>query len=386
MYNLKRYSPIPTIKDYPSSKCIFDLNGSFLKYENGRFVFYHILNEDTLNHQTITRPIDVIDGYLVTTLNSYFIPGEYRISDATKNMLRKITGGNPDSLKALAMLTAAAYSNDLPLNKAIIMVADASSCEVVDSFFRILFDYNVYTLKRSALKNVNSFFTAYKDTLLMNGGTYIFKEDSTVNFSTVKNIVKSNFIEVKDKKAGTIRFKNKIPLIVLTKSEDYADKFGCRINSYTINVDKDFKYIDSSFMNDLIPLRQALALYGLKLLSNPTKNTRLPKNNAASIKTVVKEFAELYCKSGSNKYTSKTELRDAFNKYLSVHYPSLKEPPIAICNHFTEHGFKTVKKRTDKYENPIWVIQGIEFNAEKFNNDIAPRLDFHICQYVFLRF
>ena len=42
IYNLKRYSPVPTIKDYPSSKCIFDLNGSFLKYEKP-FVYVPIV-------------------------------------------------------------------------------------------------------------------------------------------------------------------------------------------------------------------------------------------------------------------------------------------------------------------------------------------------------
>lgn len=91
-----------------------------------------------------------------------------------------------------------------------------------------------------------------------------------------------------------------------------------------------------------------------------------------SIKTIAKEFADQYCKAKDNKYTSKTELRDAFNKYLAAYYPASKEPPIAICNHFAEHGFKTTKKRSDKNTNPIWVINGIEFNVEKFNKDMAP--------------
>lgn len=371
MYDLKHWSPMLGIKDYPSSKCIFDLNGYFLKFENDRFVLNDIKQDDACRHITGIPRKDITNGYLITTLNNNFIKGEYQISNATKNVLRKITGSNPNGLKALAILTAAAFSNDLPLKKAIITITDDTSHNTVEHFFRILFDNNVYTLDCDTLKNANTFFTAYRNTLLMSGGAFLLKGDLDINFNTVKNLVKSNYFEVKDKKIGKHRYKNKIPLIVLTNSKDYADKFGCRVNSYTINVDKDFQSIDSSYVDDIIPLRQALALYGLKLLSKPQVKT-LPKNNAKSIKMIAKEFADLYCKSNDNAYTSKTVLRDAFNKYLSAYYPASKEPTIAICTHFAEHGFKTIKKRSDRYANPIWVIHGIEFNVEKFNKDIAP--------------
>lgn len=371
MYDLKRKSPMFEIKDYPSSKCIFDVNASFIKYENDRFILKNIKDDDAYKDKPGTPIKDIITTYLFTTLNNCFIMGEYKISNTTKSILRKITGNNPNSLKALAMLTAAAYSNDLPLKKAIIIKTDDTSHNAVEHFFRILYDNNIYTLDCGALKNANMFFYAYANTLLTSGGVYLLKGDLDVNFDTIKNLVKSNYFEAKDKKSGKHRYKNKLPLIVLTENKDYAEKFACRVNSYTINVDKNFQSIDPSFAEDIIHLRQALALYGLKLLSKPQKKT-LPKNNAMSIKAIAKEFADLYCKPKDNKYTSKTELRDAFNKYLAAYYPASKEPPIAICNHFADHGFKTTKKRSDKNTNPIWVINGIEFNVEKFNKDMAP--------------
>lgn len=271
MYDLKRKSPMYEIEDYPSSKCIFDVNASFIKYESDRFILKNIKDDDAYKDKPGTPIKDIITTYLFTTLNNCFIMGEYKISNTTKSILRKITGNNPNGLKSLAMLTAAAYSNDLPLKKAIIIKTDDTSHNAVEHFFRILYDNNMYTLDCGALKNANMFFDAYANTLLTSGGVYLLKGDLDVNFDTIKNLVKSNYFEAKDKKSGKHRYKNKLPLIVLTENKDYAEKFGCRVNSYTINVDKDFQSIDPSFAEDIIHLRQALALYGLKLLSKPQK-------------------------------------------------------------------------------------------------------------------
>lgn len=232
----------------------------------------HALKDsDFFRHNANAPKKDIADGYIYNNINDGFIYGQYNISEKAKELLRKITGNNPVSLKTIAKLTAAAYSNDLPLKDAVVIVAKGDAYKGIESFFEKLFDENIYVFGDESLKNQKTFFSAYTDTLFMSGGAYVVKEGHTLNVKLLRKLIKSSYLEIYDKCMGKIRFRNKIPLIVFTQSEAYAQKFKSLVKSYIINSDDDICMTDNISTAEFIQIRQALALYGLKLLSSPQK-------------------------------------------------------------------------------------------------------------------
>ena len=368
----KRLKPMLKILDYPQFNCIIDSRGKYASFINGKFVLHNLRDSDVFRHTTNTPPKDLADGYIYSNLNGGFIYGQYHISERAKELLRKITGNNPVSLKTIAKLTVAAYSNDLPLKDAVVIVAKDDAYKCVENFFEKLFDENIYVFGDESLKNQKTFFDAYTDTLFMSGGAYVIKEGQTINFKLLRKIIKSAYLEIYDKCMGKIRFRNKIPVIALTQSEEYAQAFRNHAKSHIINCDDDFCLPDNIPADELIHLRQALALYGLKLFSSSKQSSDLPESNAKSDDGAVKEFVRLYCKNSENGVVGKGDIKDAFKKYISAYYPTFTGSPLAVCNYLQDLGYDTThKKRINGSQNPIGVIMKIEFNSDKFEKDIS---------------
>ena len=296
--SIKPSKSVFRIMDYPISKCIIDSCGKFVTFMNDRFCLQYLTDSPvfyaTADHNNI------VNGYIYNYINSSFIHGQYQISESTKELLQKITGNNPSALKAIAKLTLAAYSNGLPLKEALIIVAKADACKGVESLLTKLFEGNIYHIDDNALKNPKSFFGTYTDTLFMSGGAYIVKDGQAFNVKLLRKIIKSVSLEIYDKYMGKIKFRNKLPLIVLAQNEEYARSFKGFIKSYIINCDDDFCISDSLTADELTHLRQALALYGLKLLSSPTEAEASSVGDAQSDEDIAKEFVLLYCKKRKN--------------------------------------------------------------------------------------
>lgn len=187
---MKRLKPMLKIVDYPQSKCIIDSCGKYASFINERFVLHDFKDSDVFKHTANTSPKYLADGYIYSNINGGFVYGQYHISERAKELLRKITGNNPASLKTIAKLTAAAYSNALPLKAAVIIVAKGDAYKGMESFFEKLFDENIYVLDEKLLKNQNTFFSAYTDTLFMNGGAYVIKEGQALNVAYMSSLSK----------------------------------------------------------------------------------------------------------------------------------------------------------------------------------------------------
>ncbi len=370
--NLKRLSPMRVIADLPQTGCILDESGRCLKFKDDKFVLEELKDGKNIQPTMQTPKKDLVDAYICNFINSSFKHGEYQITDRIKELLRKLSGNNPRSLKAIAKLTAAAYSTNLPLREAIIVVAKGAAYKAAESFFNKLFDENIYVLNSETLKSARTFFSAYTDTLFMGGGTYVIEEGQTLNSKVLSKLIKSTYFEVDDKLAGKIKFRNKIPLIVLTKHEEFAELFKSCAKAYIVNTDSGFSMVDNISSDELAQIRQALTLYGLKLLLSPQKNSDLPVCNAQSNEEVVKEFVRLYCKKNKNGIIGKSDLRNAFKEYANLYYPYFNISPLAVCNHLQNLGCDTAhKKRIDGKKNPVGVIIGAEFNSDKFETDIS---------------
>ncbi len=317
---LKRRSPMIKIIDYPTSKCIYDLNGNYISFADNKFVLSNIKDDETVHHTVNTSKKDIVDGYIYNYISDSFISGNYNFSDKLKNTLAKITGNNHRSLKALAMLTAAAYTNDLPLKTAVVIVTENVSDSML--FFAKLFEYNLVRLTSAGVKNQKEFFSVYVDFLFASGGAYIINDEQPLNFDIIRKMVKSVYFNINDNAAGKIRFKNNIPLIVLTKSKDYAEKFKNQVKSYIITTDTELNCVNDISDYEFIQLRQALALYGLKLLNSPQNDESLTSSDAPGDDDVIKKFAKQFCRKREDAFVSKSELKDAFKKYTTAFYGS----------------------------------------------------------------
>ncbi|MBE7060271.1 MAG: hypothetical protein E7389_05565 [Ruminococcaceae bacterium] len=367
--SIKSSKSVYKIMDYPKSNCIIDSCGNCVTFLNDIFDLQYLKDSDVFNAKADHN--NIVNGYIYNCINGGFIYGQYHIPEKAKELLRKITGNNPSALMAIAKLVAASYSNGLPLKEAMVLVAKNDACKELESFLEKLFEGNIYYISDKALKNQKSFFGAYTDTLFMSGGAYILKDVQAFNIKLLRNIIKSVSLEIYDKYMGKIKFRNKIPLIVLAQDKDYARSFKGFVKSYIINCDDDFCMADCLTADEFTHLRQALALYGLKLLSSPKKAADSSVGDAQSDEDIAKEFVHLYCKKHKYGIIGKSDIKEAFKDYALLHYPHFKGSPLSVCNYLQDSGYDTKhKKRLNGSENPVGVIMGIEFDSEQFEKDI----------------
>lgn len=351
----KKYShsqPIGDLIQYKSSDCLLDAAGKEVRFEQGKFI--------SRQHK--------YDGYTDNSLPQQFVFEEYAFSDTVSDLLAKITGNSRKLFNSLTKLTAAAYLNGSPLKSATIIIADGNSYNDIEKFFVRLFDGRICYLNGYHCNTVESNYNIYLRTKFQHCRAYIIKnEPSLIDYKGIRQLVKSTYIEVKDEAAGKIRFKNRIPLIVITKDEEYARQFNIRVNSDIIKIEAGTLPIDKIPDYEFTMLRQALSLYGLKLLSVPPKKEKNRRERGRSDEAIVNSFIQQFCKTEPESFVSKSELRDAFFEYASIYYPYFKSSPIAVCNRLRDMGFDGKhKKRVDGCDNPVAVIRGIEFDRVKF--------------------
>ncbi len=354
-------NPITNTSFYKSSDCLFDSVGKSIKYENG---------------QLIAKPHNN-SGYLYNFLPQSFIYEDYSFPEQTADLLAKITNNSRKSFNILTKLTAAAYLNGSPLKSATIIIADGNSYNDIENFFVRLFNGRICYLSSYHFNTVESNYNIYLNSKFQYYKAYIIKNETPpANYKGIRQLVKSTYIEAKDNAVGKIRFKNRIPLIVLTKDEEYAKQFNIQVKSEIIRIDSDSLPIDKISDYEFAMLRQALSLYGLKLFSAPPKKEKNRRERGRSDEAIVNSFIQQFCKTEPESFVSKSELRGAFFEYTEIYYPYFKSKPIAICNRLRDMGFDGKhKKRVDGCGNPVAVIRGIEFDRVKFKKKTKFRIE-----------
>lgn len=344
--------PIGDLIQYKSSDCLLDAAGKEVRFEQGKFISRrHEYNEYTDN-----------------ILPQQFTFEKYAFSDTVSDLLAKITGNSRKSFNTLAKLTAAAYSNGSPLKSATVIVADDNSYYSIKTFFARLFQDRICYLCRDDYHNIESHYDIYLNARFNGCKAHIIDgKILPVNYDGIRKLIKSTYIEAKDNAVGKIRFKNRIPLIVLTKDEEYARQFNIRVNSDIIKIEADTLPIDKISDYEFAMLRQALSLYGLELFSVPPKKEKNHRERGRSDEAIVNSFIQQFCKTEPESFVSKIELRKAFAEYASIYYPYFNSSPIAVCNRLRDMGFDGKhKKRVDGFDNPVAVIRDIEFDRVKF--------------------
>lgn len=351
--NFPHSQPIADVEQFKNSDCLLDASGKEVRFEQGKFILrWHKYSKHTDN-----------------ILPQQFTLEKYNFSDTVSNLLTKITGGSRKSFNDLAKLTAAVYSNGSPLKSATVIVADdRSSYYSIKTFFARLFQDRICYLSRDDYHNIESHYDIYLNARFNGYKAHIIDgEILPVRYDGIRKLVKSTYIEVRDKAVGKIRFKNRIPLIVITKDEEYARQFNIRVNSDIIKIDAGALPIDKISDYEFTMLRQALSLYGLKLFSAPPKKEKNRRERGRSDEAIVNSFIQQFCKNEPESFVSKSELRDAFAEYASIYYPYFNSSPIAVCHRLRDMGFDGKhKKRVDGCDNPVAVIRGIEFDRVKF--------------------
>ncbi len=356
-------NPIANMSFYKSSDYLFDSAGKSIKYKN---------------EQLIAQPHNNSD-YLYNFLPQSFIYEEYSFSEQTADLLAKITNNSRKSFNSLAKLTAAAYLNGSPLKSATVIIANGNSYNDIEKFFVRLFNGHICCLSNYHYNTVESNYNVYLNSKFQHCKAYIIKgETSPANYKGIRQLVKSTYFEVKDEAAGKIRFKNTIPLIVLTKSEEYAKQFNIQVKSDIIRIDSDSLPTDKIYDYEFAMLRQALSLYGFRLFSAPpsAKKSDVRLERGRSDEAIVNSFINQFCKAEPEGFASKSELRDAFAEYTAIYYPYFKSAPIAVCNRLRDMGYDGKhKKRVDGCDNPVAIIRGIEFDRVKFTKRTKFRIE-----------
>lgn len=345
-------NPIGALTFYKNADCLFDITGRSVKFENGRLIAQN----------------NSYSGYFYNYLPQQFVFDEYAFSDIISDLLTKITGNSRKAFNTLTKLTAAAYLNGSPLKSATVIIANGNSYNDIEKFLTRLFGRRICYLNSYHFNTVESNYNIYLNSKFQYYKAYIIKNETLpANYKGIRQLIKSTYIEAKDEAAGKIRFKNRIPLIVLTKDEEYARQFNIQVKSEIIMIDSDTLPTDKISDYEFAMLRQALSLYGLKLFSAPPKEKEIRRERGRSDEAIVNSFIQQFCKTEPESFVSKSELRGAFDEYTAIYYPYFKSSPIAVCNRLRDMGYDDRhKKRVDGCDNPVSVMRGIEFDRVKF--------------------
>ncbi len=338
-------------------------------------------------------------------------------SEPLLKYLRFILGNNEKNLNTLAKLIAASAMPDNKLKSLTIITGSKRSVEVVKKFFKeYLFDSTSFDLlhhdrfiieiadghffntkkydKEIAMGNVPDI--AYAKNIVIVSGlsmastklevideTWItprmIKDDSV---KYIRKLIKSDKTSYRDKIYGLFTYNNHIPIVVFTQWEETSAKLSHLFNSNVINLSNlsaeeslDFA-LENSNSPDSLKLGDSrdsiitdLALYGLKLLSNPPKNHIKKQSAVAGNDVLADRFIWNYCKKSWRTYIKKEEMKEFFSEYLNTLYPYSHPGRTLIYDRLLLKGYKTARKRIDGEGQP-WVYTNLEFNFIKFKEDL----------------
>ena len=297
--------------------------------------------------------------------------GNYSFSQQEEMLLYDMFHDDIEGFFYFAKFMASAYMVNIFTKKAtVILVNQEYHTEFTEIFMSLLnhqtefVSYNdcVYT----DIQNTNPFIANFNRcaALLVDG----LIENNT--FSRLRSLVKSNFQETKDVLAGKIRYRNNIPLVLITTDKNYAEFFASHIPSNIISM-VNFSGPVTFDMQNFYQLHQALVLCGIKYISNTDnfKQKRVLKEMTDD--DITTRFVSLYCSKEDKSYTSKLELRKAFKLFTDTLYPEFGGNSAAVCNLLKEMGHNgSHKKRLKPLTNPVSVLAGVYFNKIRFDSDM----------------
>jgi len=341
--------------------CIFyyqsDGKINYIQFKSGKFEIHRFLDERLFS----------------THLPAQFTSGEYNFSEPAKDFLRKFFH-NEKTLNTFSKFVATAYTNQSLYKKALIIYANDKIHNESLYFLQKLFAFNAANMSCIQFnKKLKDIYTYLLNIIFSKLNAYIIDAfDIPKNLDLLRKLIKSTNLKVNDKVAGTLTFKNTIPVIFLTRDENIAKELKKQINSEITTLDEDLSF-DKLNDDDYINLRKALALYGLRLLSPDYIKTHTDAivdiaEQPISDKQIISSFVNLFCKKDPDCVTRKSELRDAFSEYVSKLYPHFIPKSIAICNYLRDKGYDcTRKKRVNGEKNPVYIISELKFDKNAFD-------------------
>ncbi len=298
--------------------------------------------------------------------------GYYNFHDNTIEILRSMFNNDYAAFSNFAQFMFTAYSNILPIKKATIIVTSPKNNEAVTLFLRRLFLenivwLNVYDLTDVTFQNTNPFVANFNNKQIL----LITNDPPINNFSRLRALVYSTYQRVTDSVSGMIKYKNTIPVMVITSDKEYANWFKQHINSNIISLEH-YPLDKLIHPNDLLRLHQTLVFCGMRNISEKLTSYRAVRRlKDMTDKDIVSKFVKDYCSGDDKSVTSKLELRTAFKQFTDAWYPQYAGNSNAVCNLLRDMDYDgTHKTRLEKGKNPVAVFRGIYFNKPKFEIDI----------------
>jgi len=209
------------------------------------------------------------------------------------------------------------------------------------------------------------------------------KISDTVNSKLLKKIITGKEITIEDEMIGRISYSNKLSLITFINRHDvllnYTNRFPTNIINLSHIEDMEELFLDNE---DLDWLRVPFALYGLTLLENSIKLTKVKIDKSNLQDSITNEFFHLFCTINIEYEIYATDLYDAYVKYYKTKY---NDAPLSRIK-FTK-GIKQLLetvKDSDlvKYyrphhsrENNKYAFKGIYLNKENLNTFLQSNIE-----------
>lgn len=239
---------------------LYDADGNYVICKSGK-----ILHEKS-----------TYDDYNFNRLPSDFLYENYYFSEAILNALYNITNNKISAFKHLACLVASAYSSSALLKSATIIVTNKANHDAVMFLLDKLFYSKNVTLLKEHYTKPTLFYEEYINHNFINTPVFMVQEDLPDNCDNLRNLVSAKTFRLKIKDYGDICFKNKIPFLLVTSDEAFAQKFAIQVNSNIIRTNEEIPIdLNKISESDIRTLRQSLAINGLRLFSQPASKKNI---------------------------------------------------------------------------------------------------------------
>ena len=350
---LKKIRNTPCIPIYPKdfyTGRIYDSCGNFILYKNNRIVLASDGAED-FNFNKMPTP---------------FTYGKLYFSKPLLDALGEIINYNMKAFDNIAKLVVSAYSSIALLKAMTIIVTSPENLNITRVFFHNLFDQRGIPCKIEELTSLSETYNAQMVRNLTDTPVYFIDEGSAPkDYVTLEKLIKSTYISVRDDDAGEVRFKNTIPLLLITSDKELVKFYSTQVKCNIIKAGTSEVNIEMISPSDYEALRQSLAAYGLKLLSSKCKPFSTP--NKFSEEEAINEFISLFCGLSRDLYTHKQTIKDAFSVFITEKYPHLNLSSLEVCKALRNRGcIINQKKRYKGLKNPVAIIKGVGFDVELF--------------------
>lgn len=329
---------------------IYDHYGNYIRYEKKNIIFHRNINAD-FNFKRLP----------------YFFEQRNHYSQWLLETLTKIINNSTSAFDHLARFVASAYSNTGPLKKATIIMTTPENLNEVKQFFYNIFGCAGKSFNLLRYADINA---TYEEQMTnnLNGVPVYFVEDGELpkNCDSLRKLVTAKYIYVSDENFGQIKFKNTIPLLLITANQEFAKEFSIQIPSSIIRTHSAPIKTDTLSEYDYVALNQSLTIQGLKLFGEKRQPVSTPVR--VSERDAITEFIRHFCIFSKDIFIQKRIVKEAFKKFLTDRYPHLKLSSLAICNALRDNGCQIhSKKRIDGCENPVAVINGVTLNFEQYD-------------------